>query len=70
MSKKPKISSYGGYLKCTECSQVTAINVVPFSPFQPKRTLDCGCQVYGAVYISKSEGFDAMVRQQVEGIAA
>ncbi len=73
MSKKHKIGPRAGYLKCTECGRVTELdNVQPIGTFmKPQhRQLDCGCQKYSARHVSQEEGFDAIVRQQIEGAAA
>jgi hypothetical protein len=73
MSKKHKVMPLVGYLKCTECGHVTDTNL-DFqigSAVKPSRVrLTCGCEEYGARHISKEEGFDAIVRQQIEGMAA
>lgn len=72
MPKKHKVLPIVGYLKCVHCGHVSEVEAPQIGGIMKpsRRLLACGCKEYGARHVSKEEGFDAIVRQQVEGAAA
>ncbi|QIG69177.1 hypothetical protein EVB78_143 [Rhizobium phage RHph_N1_15] len=54
------------YLKCTDCGHVAAVDTVPFSIVKPRRAVSCECEEFNGVVIPDEDGFDALVRQELE----